>query len=189
MLLSPVPILRTSLPARSCQYHASMNMVGRSIVKGLPLSTIRLSDCALASKSRNFGSDPAFRANIVATHIFVRGLPVGECRKVKRMNQLSSDPVERVLQIISGRWKMAILQRLLDGPKRQSELMRLIPEVSQKVLLQQLRQLEEHGMVDRLVVAVVPPNVEYSLTEIAKALEPIADAICDWGQKHAQFGD
>ncbi|MEL6341384.1 MAG: helix-turn-helix domain-containing protein [Myxococcota bacterium] len=105
------------------------------------------------------------------------------------MNQLSSDPVERVLQIISGRWKMAILQRLLDGPKRQSELMRLIPEVSQKVLLQQLRQLEEHGMVDRLVVAVVPPNVEYSLTEIAKALEPIADAICDWGQKHAQFGD
>jgi DNA-binding HxlR family transcriptional regulator len=95
-------------------------------------------------------------------------------------------PAERALKVISGRWKAIILYHLFDGPKRLSELGRLLSEVSQKVMIQQLRELEEHGLVHREVFRQVPPRVDYSATELGLSLEPVLLALCDWGRRHAE---
>ena len=102
---------------------------------------------------------------------------------IKRLPML---PVERALKVISGRWKAVILYYLLDSPKRLSELKRLVPEISQKVLIQQLREMEEHGLIRREIFAEVPARVEYTATELGLGLEPILLALCRWGQNHAQ---
>lgn len=94
-------------------------------------------------------------------------------------------PAERALRVIGGRWKVFALYFLFEGPKRLSELRRLIPGVSQKVLVQSLRELEEHGIVQREIFAEVPPRVVYTATELGESLRPIVKALCDWGKKHA----
>jgi DNA-binding HxlR family transcriptional regulator len=94
-------------------------------------------------------------------------------------------PAERALKVIGGRWKAIILYHLFDGPRRLSELSRLLPAVTQKVLIQQLREMEEHGVVHRQVFAQVPPRVEYSATALGLSLEPVLLALCDWGRHHA----
>ncbi|GAB4417175.1 MAG: winged helix-turn-helix transcriptional regulator [Thermodesulfovibrionales bacterium] len=92
-------------------------------------------------------------------------------------------PVETTLRIIGGRWKVVIIYYLMDGTKRFSELKRLIPEVTQKMLTQQLRELERDGIVYRKVFPEVPPKVEYSLTALGKSLKPILEAMHQWGKK------
>jgi len=99
--------------------------------------------------------------------------------------RLPALPAERALKVIAGRWKIIVLYHLLEGPKRLSELTRLIPEVSQKVLIQQLRELEEHGLVHREVYRQVPPRVDYMATELGRSLEPVMLSLCEWGRKHA----
>jgi DNA-binding HxlR family transcriptional regulator len=94
-------------------------------------------------------------------------------------------PAERALKVISGRWKAVLLYLLFDGPKRLSELSRARPEISQKVLIQQLREMEEHGIVHREVFREVPPRVEYSATQLGRSLEPVLLALCTWGRRHA----
>lgn len=90
-------------------------------------------------------------------------------------------PVETTLLLIGNKWKVLILRDLLDGTKRFGELKRSIGSVSQKVLTQQLRAMEEDGLVHREVYAEVPPRVEYSLTELGESLKPILDAMLNWG--------
>ena len=97
------------------------------------------------------------------------------------MNRLSNLPLERALQIISGRWKLAIVCHLEAGARRLSELERGIDGISQKVLIQQLRDLEEHGLVHRRIFAEVPARVEYGLTELALSLKPIILGLHHWG--------
>jgi len=94
-------------------------------------------------------------------------------------------PAERALKVISGRWKAVVLYQLFDGPKRLSELSRLVPHVSQKMLIQQVREMEEHGLLTREVFAQVPPRVDYSATKLGLSLRPIITSLCDWGRKHA----
>jgi DNA-binding HxlR family transcriptional regulator len=94
-------------------------------------------------------------------------------------------PVERAIKVISGRWKAVVLWHLFGGPKRLSELKRLVPSVSQKVLIQQLREMEEHAIVHREVFRQVPPRVDYSATPLGLSLEPVITALCDWGRQHA----
>jgi DNA-binding HxlR family transcriptional regulator len=101
---------------------------------------------------------------------------------VKRLPAL---PVERALRVIGGRWRAVILYHLFDGPRRLSELKRLVPEISQKVLIQQLREMEEHGLVSREIFRQVPPRVDYSATLLGLSLEPVLLALCEWGQRHA----
>ena len=101
---------------------------------------------------------------------------------VKRLPVL---PIERALKAISGRWKALILYHLLSGPKRSSELKRLLPLITQKVLVQQLREMEEHGLVHREVFRQVPPRVDYSATSLGLSLEPVMLALCAWGKRHA----
>lgn len=102
---------------------------------------------------------------------------------IKRLPGL---PAERALKVISGRWKAIILYHLFDGPLRLSELQRLMPGISQKVLIQQLREMEEHGIVHREVFAQVPPRVDYSATALGLSLEPVLLALCEWGRRHAE---
>ncbi len=102
------------------------------------------------------------------------------------MKRLPKLPVERALKVISGRWKPVILYHVFSGPKRLSELKRMMPEITQKVLIQQLREMEEHGLVRREVFAEVPARVEYTATELGLGLEPILFALCQWGQDHAE---
>lgn len=79
-----------------------------------------------------------------------------------------------------------ILYHLLDRPKRLSELTKLMPSTSQKVLIQQLREMEAHGLVHRKIFRQVPPRVDYSATTLGLSLEPVMLSLCEWGQRHAR---
>jgi DNA-binding HxlR family transcriptional regulator len=93
-------------------------------------------------------------------------------------------PVEATLDVIGGKWKALILFWLRDRVCRFGELRRLIPDISERMLTQQLRELEDHGIVRRKVYPVVPPKVEYALTAYGRTLRPITDLMCAWGKKH-----
>lgn len=92
--------------------------------------------------------------------------------------------VEATLEVIGGKWKCVILCHLTHGKKRTSELKRLMPNITQKMLTQQLRELEEDGVINRIVYNQVPPKVEYELSEYGRSLEGILDLLCAWGEKH-----
>jgi DNA-binding HxlR family transcriptional regulator len=94
----------------------------------------------------------------------------------------SQCPAETTIRCIGGRWKVPIVWHLFKGTMRFSELRRAIPGVTQKMLTQQLRELEEHGIVTRKVYPEVPPKVEYSLTERGASLKPVVRAMCVWGE-------
>ncbi len=89
--------------------------------------------------------------------------------------------VDQTLQVIGGRWKLLILKNLYSKTLRFSELQRAIPDVSQRMLTQQLRELEADGIVSRKVYPQVPPKVEYAQTELGKSLGPILEAMHAWG--------
>ncbi|WCM27389.1 helix-turn-helix transcriptional regulator [Sphingomonas sp. QA11] len=97
------------------------------------------------------------------------------------MNRLSSLPIERALQVIGGRWKLFIVFHLLERAQRPGRLERLIPGISQKVLLQQLRELEEHGLVSKTIFAESPVRVEYALTPLGETVAPVIDMLHRWG--------
>lgn len=92
-------------------------------------------------------------------------------------------PVDLTLQIVGGRWKGIVIWNLREGSKRFSELKRILVTINDKMLSQVLRELEEQGVVHREVYQVVPPKVEYSLTEEGKKLLPIMQAMSDYGTK------
>ena len=91
-------------------------------------------------------------------------------------------PVEVTLSLIGNKWKVLILRELLEGTKRFSELKRALSGVTQKMLTQQLRDMEESGLVIRTVYPVVPPKVEYSLSATGESLRPVLDALRVWGE-------
>lgn len=96
---------------------------------------------------------------------------------------LAADGVQNILRVLEGRWKLAILFQLFGGRVRRfSELERAIDGISQKMLIQQLRQLEKDGVLARVVHPEVPPRVEYHLTEWGQALCPVLDALLLWAE-------
>ena len=97
---------------------------------------------------------------------------------------LPACPVETTLTLISDKWKVLIIRDLLPGTKRFGELKKSIGGVSQKVLTSQLRQMEESGLLTRTVYPEVPPRVEYALTELGHSLEPVLEAMRDWGEAY-----
>lgn len=93
--------------------------------------------------------------------------------------------VEDALEIIVGKWKPIILLYLLkEGTQRFSELKRNIPNITQKMLTKQLRELEAEDIIERVVYPQVPPKVEYSITTYGRSLEPILHAMHEWGTNH-----
>ncbi|MFP7288594.1 winged helix-turn-helix transcriptional regulator [Shouchella clausii] len=94
--------------------------------------------------------------------------------------------LEVTLDVIGGKWKALVLYYLIKGPKRTSELKRLIPSITQKMLIQTLRELEMSGLILRKMYNQVPPKVEYSTTELGQSLESILEALCNWGGIYAE---
>lgn len=90
-------------------------------------------------------------------------------------------PVETTLLLIGDKWTVLILRDLMTGTKRFGELLRSITGVSQKVLTEKLRRMEENGLVTREVFPESPPRVEYTLTDLGRSLSPILDALENWG--------
>jgi DNA-binding HxlR family transcriptional regulator len=95
-------------------------------------------------------------------------------------------PIETVLHVLGGKWKPLILWHLLNSTKRFSELEKLIPEVTQKMLAQHLRELENDRLVTRTIYPSVPPKVEYALSEYGETLIPVLQVMCNWGEIHNQ---
>lgn len=93
-------------------------------------------------------------------------------------------PVEACLEVIGGKWKGVILFHLIGGTRRFNELRRLMPDVTQRMLTRQLRELEADRIVDRRVYPEVPPKVEYSLTSFGKTLEPSLRMLQKWGAEY-----
>lgn len=94
--------------------------------------------------------------------------------------------VEAALDVIGGKWKGVILFHLLDGTKRFGELRRILPDVTQRMLTLQLRELEDAGVVHREIYKEVPPKVEYSLTPFGRTLKPILLLMRDWGDQYQE---
>lgn len=93
--------------------------------------------------------------------------------------------VEAALQFIDGKWKGVILYHLLDGTMRFNEIRRAIPSVTQRMLTNQLRELEADDLIERTVYPQVPPKVEYSLTARGRTLQPVLIALKAWGTEHS----
>ena len=98
--------------------------------------------------------------------------------------ELPACPVEMTLQLMGNRWKVLIIRDLLDGTRRFGELRKSVGSITQKVLTQNLRDMEEYGLVIRKVYAEVPPRVDYTLTETGYSLKPILDSMVEWGTSY-----
>ena len=105
---------------------------------------------------------------------------------MKVIKELPGLPIERALGIVSGRWKAVIIYVLLNGPRRTCELENQIEGISQKVLIEQLRALEEHGLVYRQSFAQEPQRVDYVLTQLGMSLKPLLSFLEEWGRAHAE---
>jgi len=100
---------------------------------------------------------------------------------MKQNKRSQNCPVSATLHLIGGKYKALILWHLVGRILRFSELRKLVPEATPKMLTQQLRELEHDGLLTRTVYPVVPPKVEYSLTDKGNSLQPILEAMFDWG--------
>ncbi|HXP91105.1 MAG TPA: helix-turn-helix domain-containing protein [Fibrobacteria bacterium] len=98
--------------------------------------------------------------------------------------ELHPCPTEATLAVIGGRWKVPILWNLFVGTCRFGELSRKVGGATQKMLTQQLRELEADGLVHRKIYPEVPPRVEYSATALGRSLEPVVAALSEWGEKY-----
>lgn len=95
-----------------------------------------------------------------------------------------SCPIEVTLDLVGGKYKVMILYYLMDGVLRYNELTRRIPKATPKMLTQQLRELESSNLIERVVYPVVPPKVEYSLSETGKSLIPVLQIMGTWGEEY-----
>ena len=101
--------------------------------------------------------------------------------------ELPDCPVATTVQLIGNKWKLLILRNLLARPWRFNEMLRSIPGISQKVLTDNLRALENDGIITRTVFPEVPPRVEYALSELGNSLQPILHAMRVWGVQYQQL--
>jgi DNA-binding HxlR family transcriptional regulator len=94
------------------------------------------------------------------------------------------------IEVLGGKWKMLLISLLAERSMRYSELRRAIPEVSEKMLISSLQELEYHGIVHRQVLEAVPPQVAYSLTDYGRTVTDVATVLYEWGERHiATHGD
>ena len=112
-------------------------------------------------------------------------------RKTTSTNYINEEKINAscgmayTLSLIGGRWKPAILwQLLLNGRMRYSQLRKSLPDISERILVAHLRELEEDLVVSRIVHPEVPPRVEYELTELGYTMKPMLKMISSWGEKH-----
>lgn len=101
--------------------------------------------------------------------------------------ELPACPVATIVQLIGNKWKLLIIRNLLAGTQRFNEMRRTIPGISQKVLTDNLRSLEEDGLITREIFAEVPPRVEYALSELGWTLKPVFDSMQAWGESYQEI--
>ncbi len=100
-------------------------------------------------------------------------------------DELPECPVATTVQLIGNKWKLLILRNLIyNGTQRFTDFVKTVPGISKKVLTDNLRSLEDDGLVERKVFAEVPPRVEYSLSVLGKTLKPVLDALSNWGEDY-----
>ena len=99
-------------------------------------------------------------------------------------NELPDCPVATTVQLIGSKWKLLILRNLLERSWRFNELKRSLDGISQKVLTDSLRSMEEDGLITRTVFPEVPPRVEYALSDLGETMRPILDAMKGWGEDY-----
>ncbi len=131
---------------------------------------------------------PRDMRNIRDIRLKMRGLGAMAAEVKERINlkEINCEK-ELTLAVIGGKWKLIILWHLgLEGTKRFSELKRLIPHITQKMLTNQLRELEEDKLIERKVYAEVPPRVEYTLTDHGQSLMPVLHAMYNWGKNYGE---
>lgn len=97
-------------------------------------------------------------------------------------------PVEAALDVLAGKWKGMLIFHLLGGTRRFNQLLRLCPGINQRMLTKQLREMEQAGLLLRTVHPVVPPHVDYQLSEMGRALAPVMAALQAWGSAYLQAG-
>lgn len=107
----------------------------------------------------------------------------GENKVISNKN-FSDCPVATTINLIGNKWKLLIIRDLLSGTKRFGELRKSLTGISQRVLTENLRNLESDGLLERKVYAEVPPRVEYSLNKIGLSLQPIIMTMAEWGTKY-----
>ncbi len=95
-------------------------------------------------------------------------------------------PITVTMRLVGGKYKVVLLWHLMHGTLRYSELHRVAPEATDKMLAQQLRELERDGLITRTVYPVVPPHTEYALTELGRSLVPVLDALGNWGRRYME---
>ncbi|WP_281884775.1 helix-turn-helix domain-containing protein [Paenibacillus sp. YYML68] len=103
-------------------------------------------------------------------------------------DQQFKSAVETTLKVIGGKWKPVILCLLTDGAMRFGELRREMPAITHKMLTQQLRELEQDGIIHRDVYPQVPPKVEYTMTEYGRSLKGVLEVMARWGTQHMESG-
>ena len=108
----------------------------------------------------------------------------GECSKAQGDLFSASCPTRRVLDLIADKWTTLVIYLLSDGTMRYGEIQKAIGGISQKMLTQTLRRLEEDGLVKRTVFPVVPPRTEYELTPLGRTLQEPLKALCSWAVQH-----
>lgn len=98
--------------------------------------------------------------------------------------ELPECPVATTVQLIGNKWKLLIIRNLLKAPQRFTELKNGVPSISKKVLSENLRAMEEDGIITRTVYPEVPPRVEYALSPLGESMRPILDAMAQWGTEY-----
>ena len=103
---------------------------------------------------------------------------------MKKKNELPDCPVATTVELIGSKWKLLIIKFLVNRPFRFNELMKSLDGISQKVLTDSLRSMENDGIITRTVYAEVPPKVEYALSKLGESLKPIINDMAKWGEKY-----
>jgi len=102
------------------------------------------------------------------------------------MSEIEPLPIEAAIAVLNGKWKVLILWHLKGGVRRFGEVRKLMPRITQKMLAQELRDLESEGLVHRKIYPVIPPKVEYALTSHGETILPVLESLAQWGRAHAK---
>ena len=111
----------------------------------------------------------------------------GNCHSSRRSNPLTGCPLTAALAAVGGKWKLIIIYWLAESPKHFAAIKREMSSISQKVLTEQLRELESDGIIQRRATGPVPAPVEYSLTQYGRSVMPLVEAVRVWGRGHLEF--
>ena len=111
----------------------------------------------------------------------MENISVAKIRKNKNFNP-NNCPVTHCMNIIGGKWKPIVIYLITIGKNRFSLLQKAIPDISKQMLVNQLREMEEDNLIERIIYAEIPPRVEYKLSEYGKTVLPIIDVMADWGK-------